>query len=99
MKNLDNISIDKAEKIVDKESGVTGLEISYLNDKGDKKKIVMDDYDDARKKCSDCGRPRYKCMIERNESVKHPQDRDKGSKSRAKGEQRERSDVSSNLEF
>jgi len=92
-----DIEIDKAEKIEDEKTGVTGLEIEYINENGDKKRVVFDDYEDSKKECEECGKPRYECCLEKDKAVKPPEEREHGSRSRASGETRKRKDVKKEL--
>jgi len=96
-----DIEVKKAENIEDKETGVTGMEINFVDEQGNERRALFDDYNEAVKDCPDCGKKRYKCSLERDAKVKHPSEREHGSRSMAKSEDgvRDRTDVRDELDL
>lgn len=95
-----DIDIKKAERIEDEQTGVTGLEVEFVDEQGNERRVAFDDYDDACKDCLDCGKPRYKCSLERDANVKPPSEREHGSESMAQQENaRNRTDVRQELDL
>lgn len=95
-----NIDIKNTEKVVDEKTGVTGLEIEFFDEKGNKRSAAFDDYEDACKDCEDCGKPRYVCSLEHDAEVKPPSERDDGSKSTAQNDEgKTRTDVRQKLDI
>lgn len=91
------MEIKKAEKITDEDTEVTGLEVKFEDDRGNTRTAAFDDYDDACQNCENCGKPRWKCSLEKDKKVKPPQEREHGSGSRANGKSRKRTNVEEEL--